>query len=101
MLGLTVGLCVAMMVACALVRGFTTRKLTELKRDLARLQMEEGRVKEDRGRAEIQLESLEARSNNVKFEIEKASTELADMAELIAEIERKRPRETDETENEG
>ena len=95
MLGLTVGLCVAMMVVCALVRGFTTRKLSELKRELSRLQVEEGRAKEDRGRVEIQLESLEARTNNVKFEIEKASSELQDMAEMIAEIERKRPREED------
>ena len=98
MLSLTVGLCVAMMVASALVRGYTTRKHAELKRVLATLQMEEGRAKEERGRAEIRLESLEARTNNVTFEIEKASKELEDLATLIMEIERKQPRDEDEIE---
>ena len=98
MLSLTVGLCVAMMVVSALVRGYTTRKFAELKRVLATLQMEEGRAKEERGRAEIRLESLEARTNNVTFEIEKASKELEDLATLIMEIERKQPRDEDEIE---
>ena len=85
MLVLTVALCVGMMTVCALVKGFTTRRLSELKRELSTLNIEEGRAKEGRGRTEIQLESAEARNNNLTFELEKGK----DLAELVGELESK------------
>ncbi len=97
MLILTVALCVGMMTVCALVKGFTSRRLSELKRELSTLNIEEGRAKEERGRIEIQLESAEARNNNLTFELEKGTKELEDLAELVGELETKMSRaEADE-----
>ena len=89
MLVLTVALCVGMMTVCALVRGFTTRRLSELKRELSTLNIEGGRAKEGRGRTEVQPESAEARNNNLTFELEKGNKELEDLAELVGELESK------------
>ena len=89
MLVLTVALCVGMMTVCALVKGFTTRRLSELKRELSTPNIEEGRAKEKLGRTEIQLESAEARNNNLTFELEKGNKELEDLAELVGELESK------------
>ncbi len=92
MLILTVALCVGMMTVCALVKGFTSRRLSELKRELSTLNIEEGRLKEERGRIEIRLESAEARNNNLTFELEKGNKELEDLSELVGELETKMSR---------
>ena len=89
MLVLTVALCVGMMTLCALVKGFTSRRLSELKRERSSLNIEEGRAKEERGRIEIRLESAQARNNNLTFELEKGNTELEDLSELVGELETK------------
>ena len=89
MLYLTVGFGVAAMVVCALVKGFTARKMGELKRELSNLNIEEGRAKEERARIEIRLESAAARNNNITFEIEKGGKELDDLASLVGELETK------------
>ena len=89
MLILSVALCVGMMTVCALVKGFTSRRLSELKRELSTLNIEEGRAREERGRTEIRLESAEARNNNLTFELEKGTKELEDLATLMGELESK------------
>tara|TARA_Y100001960_G_scaffold145966_1_gene154679 strand:- start:295 stop:519 length:225 start_codon:yes stop_codon:yes gene_type:complete len=68
MLVLTVAVSVAMMVVLALVKGFTAQRTAELKRELSALNIDEGRAREERSRAEIRLESAEARCNNLTFE---------------------------------
>ena len=88
------------MVVCALVKGFTARRMGELKRELSSLKIEEGRAKEERGRIEIRLESAEARNNNVTFEIEKGGKELEDLENLVAELETKLKRAEPEEEEE-
>ena len=89
MLILTVAVCAGMMTVCALIKGFTARRLSELKRELSALSIDEGRAREERGRIEIRIESAEARSNNLTFEIEKGNKELEDLAELVGELETK------------
>jgi|GEM_PF-3980317 len=68
MLVLTVAVSVAMMVVLALAKGFTAQRTAELKRELSALNIDEGRAREERSRAEIRLESTEARCNNLTFE---------------------------------
>ena len=89
---LTGALCVGMMTVCALVNGFTSHRLSELKRELSTLNIEEGRAKEERGRIEIRLESAQARNNNLTFELEKGNKEQEDPSELGGELETKMSR---------
>lgn len=96
MLYITVGLCVTTLLLCTIVKGYTTRKMGELKRQLSALNIEEARAREERGRLEIQLESAEARNNNVTFELEKGNEELEVLVGQVDQLETKLSRSSDD-----
>ncbi len=79
--------CVALLVATVFVRGYTTKMLTQLRRDCGMLIFEEKRLRGECDQAEILQESAEARRSQAQMDVEKYRRELDDLGPSIASIE--------------
>lgn len=78
---------VASMIAAALVKGFTTKSLTQMRQEGGRLTSEEGRVRQDLQQAQVLHESAEALHNQAEFDCQKLDEELADLAKERQQVE--------------
>lgn len=76
---LSVFAAVAMMIAAALIKGFTTKSLTQMRQEGGRLHSEESRTRQDLQQAQVVLESAEALHNQAGFDCQKLSEELVDL----------------------
>ncbi|MBT4611733.1 MAG: hypothetical protein HOC05_16955 [Gemmatimonadetes bacterium] len=79
--------CVALLVAMVFVRGYTTKMLTQLRRDCGMLIHEEKRLRADCDQTEILQESADARRSQAQMDVENYRRELEDLIPAIAKIE--------------
>jgi hypothetical protein len=93
---MTVVVSVLLMVLCALLKGYTTRRAAEAKGVLLQLEAEEKTVRHDRERAEVLRESMEARRNQSLHHCRRATREIEELQVAIERLEEENDRKRDE-----
>ena len=86
---------VVMLVASALLKGYTTKAVSQLRHECGSLMSEARRLRGELEQEEILMESADARRNQAQYLIENYTKELEDLAsqakKLEGELSRSRP----------
>ena len=87
MLGAAIVICVALLVATALLRGYTARELNRARFECGSLINEEKRLRRELEHIEILAESAEARRFQTQGEIDKFRQEIDELLPAISHLE--------------
>ena len=74
------------MVLAALVKGYTTKSLGQLRQEGGRLHHEEGRTRQELVQAEVLQESGDALRNQVEFDCKKLADEITSLVHDLQNV---------------
>ena len=74
------------MVLAALVKGYTTKSLAQLRQEGGRLHHEEGRTRQELVQAEVLQESSDALRNQAEFDCKKLADEITSLAQDLEHV---------------
>ena len=91
MMEIGIAAAVGSLVLFALLRGYTTKALGQMRHECGSLIAEERRLRGEREQEEILVESAEAKRNQTQFEVQKFTEELEGLAEEAKSIKEQLP----------
>ena len=82
---------VGALVLFALIRGYTTKALSQMRMECSSLIVDERRLRQERAQEDILVESAAARRNQTQYEVQKFTEELEGLAAEVKQIEEQLP----------